>query len=133
MLIVYYSGVSEFTHRFVQRLDTPSVRIGLYYKQGDLHITEPYILMLPTYGTGTLKTAIPPQVKRFLKDEENQNNCTGVIGAGNTNFGGHYCLAAELIARRFDIPLHHKFELLGTEEDVTVVNQITANKEKLTA
>lgn len=55
--LVYFSSVSDTTHRFVQRLGLEdrgqSVhRIPLRPKDEFLRVDEPYVLMIPTYGGG---------------------------------------------------------------------------------
>ena len=50
-LIVYFSSRSENTHRFVQRLGLPAVRIPLNERE-HLQVDEPYILIVPSYGGG---------------------------------------------------------------------------------
>ncbi|MCB0947812.1 MAG: class Ib ribonucleoside-diphosphate reductase assembly flavoprotein NrdI, partial [Mycobacterium sp.] len=47
--VVYFSSVSENTHRFVQKLGLPAIRIPLH---GRIEVAEPYVLILPTYGGG---------------------------------------------------------------------------------
>ena len=47
--LVYFSSVSENTHRFVQKLGVPATRIPLH---GRIEVDEPYVLVLPTYGGG---------------------------------------------------------------------------------
>lgn len=47
--LVYFSSVSENTHRFVQKLGIPATRIPLH---GRIEVDEPYVLILPTYGGG---------------------------------------------------------------------------------
>ena len=47
----------------------------------------------------------------------------GVIGAGNTNFGRAYGLAADVIAAKCQVPVLYRFELFGTPEDVQNVNK----------
>jgi protein involved in ribonucleotide reduction len=44
-----------------------------------------------------------------------------VIAAGNTNFGVDYCLAGKVIATKCQVPVLYRFELLGTPDDVTAV------------
>ena len=46
----------------------------------------------------------------------------GVVGFGNTNFGEHYCKAAEIVAAKVGVPLLYRVEIIGTPEDV---NQVT--------
>ena len=47
--LVYFSSVSENTHRFVQKLGIPATRIPLH---GGIEVNQPYVLVLPTYGGG---------------------------------------------------------------------------------
>lgn len=47
--LVYFSSVSENTHRFVQKLGIPAIRIPLH---GRIEVDHPYVLLLPTYGGG---------------------------------------------------------------------------------
>ncbi len=121
--LVYFSSVSENTHRFVQRLGLPARRIPLTPGQGLLHVDEPYVLVVPTYGGGNEGGAVPRQVVRFLNDTHNRSLLRGVIAAGNTNFGEAYCLAGTIIAAKCHVPYLYGFELLGTPEDVTRVRE----------
>ncbi|MDN5793485.1 MAG: class Ib ribonucleoside-diphosphate reductase assembly flavoprotein NrdI, partial [Brevibacterium aurantiacum] len=63
----------------------------------------------------------------------------GVITAGNTNFGEHYCLAGPIISRKCRVPELYRFELLGTQRDIETVNNgldrfwDQANNERTTA
>lgn len=124
MKVVYFSGASGYTHRFVERLGAPAVRLPLHKNDPTVILEEPYVLVVPTYGVGTPQTAVPPPIKKFIKEEQNAENCVAVIGSGNTNFGGNYCLAASLVARKLDVPVIYKFELLGTEADEEAVTKI---------
>ena len=122
--IVYFSSVSENTKRFVEKLDAPSQRIPLHKEDTVLRLSEPFILVTPTYGAGKDSGAVPKQIIRFLNDPENRKNLVGVIGAGNTNFGSAYCLAAEIIAAKCNVPVLYRLEVFGTPEDVTAVKEI---------
>ena len=73
--------------------------------------------------TGEQAEAVPKQVIAFLNDPANRALLRGVITAGNTNFGEHFCLAAQKIAVKCDAPLLYRFELMGTEQDVANVNE----------
>ncbi len=121
--LVYFSSVSENTHRFVQRLGLPARRIPLTPAQGFLRVDEPYVLVVPTYGGGNEGGAVPRQVVTFLNNEHNRSLLRGVIAAGNTNFGEAYCLAGTIIAAKCHVPYLYGFELLGTPEDVTRVRE----------
>ena len=66
---------------------------------------------------------MPKQVIRFLNDARNRALLRGVIAAGNTNFGSAYGLAGDVIAAKTGVPHLYRFELFGTPDDVTVVNE----------
>ena len=51
-MLVYFSSVSENTRRFVDRLGLAAERIPLRPTDGFLHVQEPYVLVVPTYGGG---------------------------------------------------------------------------------
>ncbi len=121
--IVYFSNVSENTKRFVEKLGIRNFRIPLYPTDEALQVSEPFVLISPTYGLGDDETSVPKQVIRFLNDPVNRKNLKAVIGAGNTNFGDKYCRASEVISRKTGVPLIYKFELLGTPDDVSTVKE----------
>ncbi|MCI2237264.1 class Ib ribonucleoside-diphosphate reductase assembly flavoprotein NrdI [Paenibacillus sp. TRM 82003] len=116
--VVYFSSVSGNTHRFVGELDVPAQRIPLRARDEHLSVTEPYVLVVPTYGGGSGAGAVPKQVIRFLNDPANRALVRGVIGAGNTNFGAHYAVAGDIVAAKCRVPHLYRFELFGTPEDV---------------
>ena len=82
---------------------------------------RPYVRIVPTYGGGNLKTAIPKQVRDFLNVPANRALLRGVITAGNTNFGDAYCAAGPMIAAKCGVPELYRFELLGTQRDLEIV------------
>jgi len=47
----------------------------------------------------------------------------GVIAGGNRNFGWTYGLAGTVIAGKCNVPCLYRFELRGTDEDITRVSQ----------
>jgi len=125
--LVYFSSVSENTHRFVQKLQLPAIRIPLH---GRIEVDHPYVLVLPTYGGGrgtpniTDDAAggyVPKQVIAFLNNEHNRSLLRGVIAAGNTNFGAEFCYAGDVVASKCGVPYLYRFELMGTDEDVQAV------------
>ena len=117
-LLVYYSTKSGNTHRFVERLELPAVRIPIAKTDTPLRVDEDYVLIVPTYGGGSEKGAIPPAVGRFLNDRHNRSRIRGVIACGNRNFGSAYCLAGTIISQRLNVPHLYSFEVFGTPEDV---------------
>lgn len=82
-----------------------------------------YVLVVPTYGGGNDGHTIPKQVKKFLSIKENIDLLRGVVGTGNTNFGSHYCKAAEVISAKFDVPLLYRVEITGTQDDIEQVKE----------
>ena len=119
--VVYFSSTSENTRRFVDKLGVPASRIPLYAKDEPLKVTDPYVLIVPTYGGGNGQGAVPKQVIRFLNDPANRAQLRGVIGAGNTNFGESYGLAGDIIGSKCKVPHLYRFELFGTPDDVRAV------------
>lgn len=125
MNLVYFSSVSENTHRFVRKLDVPATRIPLRAADTPVRASEPFILVTPTYGGGSRKGAdVPRQVIRFLNDPENRKLLRGVIASGNTNFGADFCRAGDVISEKCAVPVLYRFELLGTSEDVSSVRSL---------
>ena len=122
-LLVYFSSASENTHRFVGKLGYRSARLPLRRGDEPLVVDEEYVLVVPTYGGGSVKGAVPKQVIAFLNDPHNRSLCRGVISSGNTNFGEAYCLAGDIIASKLDVPLLYRYELLGTNMDVARVKE----------
>ena len=126
--VVYFSSASRNTERFVEHCDFPSCgvngfRIPLQPNAAPLNVREPYIIIVPTYGGGDARKAVPPQVKRFLNDPANREWIRGVIASGNTNFGEAYAAAGPIISRKCHVPLMYRFELMGTREDVHAVRE----------
>lgn len=124
--LVYFSSVSENTHRFVQKLRLADLGMGVRRiptrpTEGFLQVDEPYVLLVPTYGGGNEGGAVPRQVVKFLNDPHNRSLIRGVVAAGNTNFGEAYCIAGDIISAKCQVPYLYAFELLGTAEDVTRV------------
>ena len=122
--IIYFSNHSGNTKRFVEKLDNPSIRIPISWDPASpVYAKKDYVLMVPTYGGGSSRSAIPRQVKSFLNIEENRSLLRGVVGFGNTNFGDNYCKAAELIAQKTGVPVIARVEIFGTDDDVNKVKE----------
>jgi protein involved in ribonucleotide reduction len=121
--LIYFSSASENTRRFVEKLDRDAARIPLYQREAELVATEPFVLVVPTYGGTGGEGSVPKQVIRFLNNPQNRKLIRGVIGAGNTNFGDNFCMAGDIIAFKCQIPHLYRFELMGTPDDVRLVNQ----------
>jgi protein involved in ribonucleotide reduction len=121
--LIYFSSTSENTRRFIEKLRRDAARIPLYQREAELVASEPFVLVVPTYGGTGGEGSVPKQVIRFLNNPQNRKLIRGVIGAGNTNFGDNYCMAGDIIAFKCQIPHLYRFELMGTPDDVRLVNQ----------
>jgi protein involved in ribonucleotide reduction len=124
--LVYFSSVSEHTHRFVQKLGVPATRIPLH---GRIEVDRPYVLVLPTYGGGrgapdiNLGRYVPKQVIAFLNNEHNRSLIRGVIAAGDYNFGAEFAYAGNVVSRKCGVPYLYRFEIMGTPDDVDAVRE----------
>lgn len=123
--LVYFSSVSENTHRFVAKLGLPAIRIPLRER---IEVAEPFVLVLPTYGGGHANEPdpdaggyVPKQVIAFLNNKHNRSLIRGVIAAGNNNFGAEFAYAGEVVSRKCGVPYLYRFELMGTQDDVEAV------------
>ena len=119
--IIYFSNYSGNTKRFVEKLTDLAVRIPI--KGDPIRASKEYVLCVPTYGGGSLRTAIPRQVREFLNVPQNRELLRGVIGMGNTNFGEHYCKAADIISQKTGVPVIARVEIFGTDDDVNKVKE----------
>lgn len=111
MLIVYDSKTGN-VKRFVQKLDMECIQIT-----PDLEIDEPFILV--TYTTGFGQT--PQATQQFLATKGHL--LQAVVSSGNMNWGTRYGLAADHIAKQYEVPILMKFELSGTSKDVMMFKQ----------
>jgi protein involved in ribonucleotide reduction len=122
--IVYFSNVSNNTHRFVEKLGVSAQRIPVRWEGEEPFMAYgEYVLFLPTYGGGNDEHSVPKQVKSFLNIKTNRDLLRGVVGFGNTNFGDHFCGAAEMISAKTGVPLLYRVEIMGTPYDVEQVNE----------
>jgi protein involved in ribonucleotide reduction len=126
--IVYFSNYSGNTKRFVEKLTNGinnATRIPINPGPGSIGLVanNDYVLFVPTYGGGSERSAIPRQVRGFLNIPENRDKLRGVVGFGNTNFGEHFCKAANLISQKTGVPIIAKVEIFGTPEDVIKVRE----------
>ena len=125
MDIIYFSNRSGNTKRFAEKLQDYRVsRIPLKWEEEAPFLTDKeYVLFVPTYGSGNDGFSIPASVKKFLNIESNRKLLRGVVGFGNTNFGEHFCHAAELISEKTGVPILGRVELFGTPEDVVKIKE----------
>ena len=81
--------------------------------------TSPYVLACPTYDQPR-GGFTPRPVQQFL--EEHAHLLVGVIGLGNLNFQEHYCQAAIDISKRHNVPVVHRIDIMGTEDDYRTID-----------
>ena len=112
-LIVYWSSNSGGTRRVAEALATPTVDLAGY--DG----TSPYVMLTPTYDQPR-GGFTPKPVQAFL--EEYAHLMVGVAGSGNMNFGEHYCQAAIDISKRHGVPIVHRIDIMGTEDDYRTID-----------
>lgn len=122
-LVYFSSGATGYTHAFIERLGLPAERIPFNLKESqEFRVYEPYVLVVPTYklaGThGNKDTSLPRQVASFLNIPENRDLLRGVVGAGNRNFYTDFGVAADTISTKTGVPIIHRIELSGSDEDV---------------
>jgi protein involved in ribonucleotide reduction len=123
---VYFSNYSGNTKRFVEKITSNALRIPIGTSKSTddpIRVLHPFVLVVPTYGGGREGSSIPRQVKAFLNIPENRELLRGVIGMGNTNFGEHFCKAAEMISEKTGVPILAKVEIFGTQDDVDKVKE----------
>jgi protein involved in ribonucleotide reduction len=122
--IVYFSNYSGNTKRFVEKLGLTATRIPIDWNDGNAFtVSKDYVLCVPTYGGGNERASVPRQVVKFLNIPENRDRLRGVIGLGNTNFGEHYCKAADVISKKTGVPVIAKVEIFGTDDDIIRIKE----------
>jgi protein involved in ribonucleotide reduction len=107
-MIVFTSRTGNARY-IVSQLELPSVEITV-----DLAVSVPYILFTFTDGLGE----IPEIVVAFLNNFSNIQNLKGVVATGNVNFGDNFCNSAEIISKKYNVPIIRKIDLRGTKEDL---------------
>ena len=119
--LAYWTSSTGNTGKFVGRLGWPAVRIE--NASDPIQMTEPYVLIHPTFADGEGRGSVPKPVIRFLNVEANRLLLRGVIGGGNRNFGDLFAIGAKVTAAKCDVPLLYRFELAGDDADVRRVQE----------
>lgn len=117
--LVYFSSGSGNTARLVARLGLPACRIPIAAREPMPAPARPYVLICPTFADGEGRGAVPRQVIRFLNDPGRRALLRAVIAAGNRNFGATYALSGRVISAKCSVPELYRFELAGTELDIS--------------
>ena len=119
--LVWYSSASGNTARFVTRLGLGGLRIPIRPEEPMPEPAAPYVLICPSYADGQGRGAVAKQVIRFLNDPARRALLRGVIASGNRNFGTLFACAGDAIAGKCDVPVLYRFELAGTDTDISRV------------
>ena len=112
-LIVYWSSNSGGTRRVAEALNTETVELAEYDGK------SPYVLACPTYDQPR-GGFTPRPVTQFL--EKYAHLMVGVCGTGNLNFQEHYCQAAIDISKQHNVPIVHRIDIMGTEDDYRTID-----------
>lgn len=114
-MLIAYTSMTGNVHRFINRLSFPAVNLKEIER-----IDEPYILVTYTFHFG----GVPQEVNAFLdRHADNRRHLVGVAASGNRNWGSLFARAADVIATKFRVPVLHKFELAGSEQDVQIFTE----------
>ncbi|AEZ50488.1 flavodoxin [Bacillus phage BCD7] len=108
---IYYDSKTGNTKRFCNKLPYDSDSIGEVET-----ITSPFILVTHATGFGN----VPLETIDFLQKnaEAVHTYMKGVACSGNVNWGSNYAKPADIISKKYNVPVILKFEMFGTEKDV---------------
>ena len=109
---IYYASMTGNVRRFIAKLGVEATDINT-----NPIADTPFILVCYTFGFG----AVPKEVSEWLA--RNNGNLRGVAVSGNRNWGGYYGLAGDIISKQYGVPLLHKFELSGNDDDVRIFKE----------
>jgi len=124
--IVYFSETGQ-TRKFVEKV--PNVEhIEIAINHFDIEMTEPFILVMPSYETNVHPIVIDT-ASDFLETADNERHCKGLFGGGNRNFAELFCITAKTLAEEYDIPLLHTFEFQGSPLDIKKMEEELLNIE----
>ena len=104
-MIVYYSSASGNTQRFIEQLSLPAIRLPIDAEQALPEISQPFVLICPTYADGHGKGAVPKSVIKALNQPQTRALLKGVIASGNRNFGELFAHAGSVIANKCQVPV----------------------------
>ncbi len=115
-MIVWKSRTGNVKSIIEKINDIPTLEI-----EDNLKVNKPFVLITYTDGLGEA----PVEVMEFL--QENFFFLKGVIASGNSNFkhfGEHsYAGAADVVSKKYGVPILHKVDLRGYESDIQKIQQ----------
>lgn len=116
MRIVYFTSKTGNTARFVDKLKLASTIITK-----GLIVNEPFVLFIPTYASREGKGSVAKPIINFLNEIDNRSNLTAIVGFGNRSFGENFAIGSEVVSLKCSVPILHKVELFGTQNDIDIV------------
>lgn len=117
MKIVYMSLTGN-VRSFVEKLGSVET---LEIISGDEVIDQPFLLITHSPDGGE----IPYEIEDFM--EAYSDLCVGVAASGDRAYGEDYTIVAETISEEYGVPIVHRFEFAGEEDDVLIVKAFIAN------
>ncbi|MCQ6288946.1 class Ib ribonucleoside-diphosphate reductase assembly flavoprotein NrdI [Bacillus cereus] len=106
-MLVCYDSQTGNVERFISKLGMKTIKI-----KENMKIEDDFIFVTYTTGFGQ----VPERTLGFLK--RNHNRLLAVAASGNRNWGQSFAKSADIIANMYKVPIIHKFELSGMEQDV---------------
>lgn len=113
MTTIYYDSKTGNVARFVQKLVKSNPMIEAININDLEYFTKQGHLITFTTGKGN----VPVTTEYFL--QRNHELILSVSASGNRNWGKDFALSADKISSQYNIKLAYKFELSGTDKDVS--------------
>lgn len=113
--LIVFKSVSGNVRNFVKRVGYESLEITDSNALNE--VADNFVIIAPTYESIMLE-----DLEDFI--DLNHENCIGVVGSGNYNFGNDYVFTAKDISEKYDIPIIYDFENRGTKKDIIKFQQI---------
>lgn len=110
MKVVFFTLTGQ-TRKFVEKLRMDVLELNP--ADPFIKMNEPFVIVTPTYDKEVTEIW-----DDFLETGENSQWLKGVAGGGNINFGQLYVFTAKDLAHDYKVPLLHRFEFQGNDEDV---------------
>lgn len=112
--MIVYASKTQNVARFVKKLKYHDV---CEIRTGEEQLTQPFVLITYTTGFGE----VPSEIQTFLKTHHHL--LVAVVASGNRNWGDNFAKAGMHIAKTYQVPLLHCFELAGLDQDIQIVEE----------
>lgn len=113
MKVVFFSITGQ-TRKFVKKLGYEYIEIS--HTNPNITIEDDFIIVAPTYEKEATDI-----IEDLIETGDNLSRCHGVVGGGNRNFAELYCFTADDFSSDYNVPVLHKLEFQGTQNDVKAV------------